>query len=292
MAQKRRLGRGLDALIPPAQEEAGQGSVREIPLRTIELNPRQPRSEMDPEKLEQLAQSIRSSGVIQPVLVRPAGSMYELVVGERRLRAARMAGLQKVPAIVRDVPEEKLLELALIENIQRADLNAIERARAIQEMISELDLTQEEAGTRLGLNRSTITNALRLLDLSEEIQGMVSRGTLTAGHARALLSVSEPEARLRLAEKVADRELSVRQTERLASRQGREHRATRIREPSPNITRLEEQLCEALGARVEVKPKRKGGKVVIHFRDHGDFERLYEAITGRSSADYPTKIPA
>jgi ParB family chromosome partitioning protein len=288
----------LDALIPtPEAAEIPAGDIREIPLRHIELNPKQPRLEIDEAALEQLADSIRSSGVIQPVLVRPAAGPegatdFELVVGERRIRGARKAGLENVPAIVRDVPDEELIELALIENIHRDDLNPIEKARGIRRMISEQDLTQQEAGRRLGLDRSTIANTVRLLDLSDDIQSMVSRGTLTAGHARALLGVSDEAARERLARTVAEKGLSVREAERLAARQGREHKATRIRQPSPNVVQLEESLSEALGARVEIKPKRKGGKIVVHFRDHDDFERLYEALTGRSSIDYPDRIPA
>lgn len=293
MAERRRLGRGLDALIPSLDSPGeADGEVRRIPLHRVELNPRQPRLEIDADKLDQLADSIRSSGVIQPILVRPAESGYELVIGERRVRAARRAGLEAVPAIVRDVPDEKMLELALVENIQRADLNPIEKARAMRQMIAELDLTQEEAGRRLGLDRSTVANALRLLDLSDEVQAMVVGGKLSAGHGRALLAVEEPSRRAELAAVVARKGLSVRETERLASRGGRLHQAKVIRRPSPNVVQLEESLSEALGARVEVKSKRQGGKIVVHFRDHEDFERLYECLTGRSTLDYPQKVPA
>ncbi len=209
MAKKQRLGRGLDSLIPEmpeldvraprVQDERADATnaagVQTVPLQKIELNPKQPRLEMDPQELERLSASIRESGVIQPVVVRPRGDVYELVVGERRLRATLMAGLDSIPAVIRDVPDDRLLELALVENIQRADLNAIEKAKAVSRMIEELDLTQEEAGRRLGLERSTVTNLLRLLELAEELQQMVSRGTLSAGHARALLGVEDYAAR-------------------------------------------------------------------------------------------------
>ena len=294
MAERRRLGRGLDSLIPAPEEEARAGArPAEVPLRHIELNPRQPRFDVDPEELERLADSIRASGVIQPVVVRPAGDTYELVVGERRVRAAKLAGLETVPALVRDVPDERMLELALVENIQRADLNPIEKATAVSHMISELGLTQEEAGRRLGLDRSTIANLLRLLELSEDVRQMVSRGTLSAGHARALLSVPHEGARMRLARQIAAKGLSVREAERLAAREAGPLRTTRLHQPTPNIVQLEETLSQALGARVQVKPaRRKGGKIVIHFNDHPDFERLYEALTGRSAAEYPERIPA
>ncbi len=294
MPEKRRLGRGLEALIPALDPEPA-GGVEHIPLKQIELNPEQPRFEIDPEKLEQLADSIRASGVIQPVVVRPAASgpgLYQIVVGERRLRAARMAGLDSVPALVRDVPDDKMLELALVENIQRADLNPVEKAQAVRRMVSELDLTQEEAGKRLGLKRSTIANMLRLLELSDELQEMVSRGTLSAGHARALLAVDDEAARARFAARIVAEGLSVRQAERLAATGGGGRRAKRLRAPSPNVVQLEEALSSALGAQVEIKQKRKGGKIVVHFRDHDDFERLYESITGSSTEEYPERIPA
>jgi len=305
MAKKQRLGRGLDSLIPemPEMEAPGRqaqddlpggphAGVQTVPLRKIELNPRQPRLEMDPQELERLSASIRESGVIQPVVVRPRGDVYELVVGERRLRATLMAGLDSIPAIVRDVPDDKLLELALVENIQRADLNAIEKAKAIDRMIEELDLTQEEAGRRLGLERSTVTNLLRLLELPEELQEMVSRGTLSAGHARALLSVEDYAARLRLAKRIVAKQLSVREAERLAAREGAGRRPARIHEPSPDVAALEESLSESFGTRVEIKQRRRGGRIVIHFRNHDDFERLYESLTGRGTAEYPERIPA
>ncbi len=291
MAERRRLGRGLESLIPdmPPEGEAPTG-VRELPLRLIELNPEQPRQDIDMEELERLADSIRTSGVIQPVVVRPSGEMYELVVGERRVRASQMAGLEAVPALVRDVPDDKMLEIALVENIQRADLNAIDKAKGIRRMMADLSLTQEQAGQRLSMDRSTVANLLRLLDLSGDLQDMVSRGTLTAGHARALLAVDHEGVRARMARAVVAKGMSVRQTERLAAE--RSGRADRIRRPSPNVVELEDGLSKALGTRVQVKPARKGGKIVIHFNDNADFERLYEAITGRSTMAYDERVPA
>lgn len=294
MAEKRRLGRGLESLIPDMDPGPAPGDGPEgIPLKKIEMNPDQPRFDLDLGELERLADSIRASGVIQPVIVRPAGDLFELVVGERRVRAAKLAGLETVPALVRDVPDEKMLELALVENIQRADLNAIEKAKGVRRMITELGLTQEEAGRRLGLERPTIANLLRLLELSDELQQMVSRGTLSAGHARALLAVKHEGVRSRLARKIVAKGLSVREAERLAAREAAAGRTTRLTQPSPNVVQLEEALSQALGARVEVKPaRRKGGKIVIHFNDHDDFERLYEAITRRRTTDYAEKVPA
>jgi len=294
MAEKRRLGRGLDSLIPSLDiVPNADAGPQQVPLKKIELNPKQPRFDVDPAALERLADSIRSSGVIQPVVVRPAGELFELVVGERRVRAAKLAGLEAVPALVRDVPDEKMLELALVENIHRADLNPMEKASAIRQMIAELGLTQEDAGQRLGLDRSTISNLLRLLELPEEVQQMVSRGTLSGGHARALLAVENGAARVRLANRIAARGLSVREAERLAAREGGAHRPVRLRQPSPNVVQLEEALSQALGVRVEVRPgRKKGGRIVIHFSDHDVFERIYETLTGQAAAEYPEKIPA
>ncbi|MHC4593188.1 MAG: ParB/RepB/Spo0J family partition protein [Planctomycetota bacterium] len=291
------MGRGLDSLIPALASEFTEGAkAEEIPLERLELNPKQPRFDVDLEELERLADSIRASGVIQPVVVRPAESSvggYELVVGERRVRAAKLAGLAAVPALVRDVPDDKMLELALVENIQRSDLNPIEKAMAVRRMISELELTQEEAGRRLGLERSTVANMLRLLELSDELQQMVSRGTLSAGHARALLAIDREGVRARLARKIAAKGLSVRAAERLAAAEAGARGARRLREPSPNIVQLEEALSRALGARVEIKHRRKqGGKIVVSFSSHDDFERLYELLTGSSATEYPDKIPA
>jgi len=295
MAEKRRLGRGLDSLIPTLDIEQAAGDAPEqIPLKQIELSPKQPRFDVDPAELEGLAESIRTSGVIQPVVVRPAPSGgYELVVGERRIRAAKLAGLETVPALIRDVPDDKMLELALAENIQRVDLNPIEKATAIRQMITELGLTQEAAAQRLGLDRSTISNLLRLLELSDEIQQMVSRGTLSAGHARALLMVEHEGARARLAKKIAAKGLSVREAERLAAKEAGTQRTLRLRQPSPDVVELEDALSQALGARVEIRAGRKqGGRIIIHFRDYGDFERLYESLAGHNAAGYAEKIPA
>ncbi len=286
MAKKGRLGRGLDSLIPDLPEETpAQGAAQEIPLKKIELNPKQPRLQMDPDELQQLADSIKAQGLIQPITVRKKGKMYELVVGERRLRATHMAGLEAIPALVRDVPDEKMLEIALIENIQRADLNAIEKAKAVHQMIEELELTQEEAGWRLGLNRTTVTNMLRLLDLSGDLQEMVSRGTISAGHARALLQIDSRPMRMRVARRIVEKGLSVRETERLAARQGGTIRESRVHEPSPDVARLEEQLSEALGTRVQIRQGKRGGRLVVRFRNNDDFERIYETITGRTTED-------
>ncbi len=291
--KKRRLGKGLDSLIgiESAGDEAenagrsGEGIV-EIPPAKIELNPYQPRQVMDRAGLEELADSIAGAGVIQPVSVRPAGDgMYELIMGERRLRAARMAGLETVPAIVRDAADAQMIEFALIENVQRRDLNAIEKADALRRMCEELEITQQEAAEKIGLKRSTVTNLIRLLELPDEVREMVSRGTLSAGHARAVLSVDGASRRLALARKIIDKAMSVRAAEREAAAMnsdtgGSDAPSTRkSRGPSPHTQRLQAVLSESLHADVEIKSNGKKGKIVIKFDDHEEFERLYELFT-------------
>ena len=280
MGKMRRLGKGLEALIAIPEEDSG-GEVQELPLHRIELNPKQPRQEMELDALRGLADSIRHSGVIQPLVVRPKGDMYELAVGERRLRAAKMAGLSAVPAMIRDLSDEQMLEVALVENLQREDLNPIEKATAIRRIIEEVHVTQEEVGGRIGLRRPTVTNFLRLLELSQDIQHMVSRGTISAGHARALLMLSDEEARRRLAKRIAAEGLSVREAERLASNGAAGSSAARpaATANSPNIERLERDLQEILCAKVCIKARGRKGKIIIHFNGHEDFERIVERIT-------------
>lgn len=292
---KKRLGKGLASLIegeegkntdPESSEPRSEGGPVEIELSRIELNPEQPRKEMDEERLKGLAESIRNAGVLQPIVVRAKGDMYELVMGERRLRAAHRVDLDTIPAYIREVDDDRMLELALIENVQREDLNAIEKAEALHRMLEDLALTQEQVGEKLGLNRSTVANFVRLLDLPEEIREMVSRETLSAGHARALLSIEDPERQVAIARKVVKEGLSVRQAEKLATRQERPTKGKKNRsEPSPQVKRLQNELQESLGTRVEIKSKGDKGKILIHFSDNDQFERLYSLITETASAE-------
>jgi len=277
---KRRLGKGLDSLISAGPASADEGGAQQIELKRIELNPKQPRQHVDPEALKGLADSVRSAGIIQPILVRAKGEdMFELVAGERRLRAAHLAELETIPAVVREVSDDEMLELALIENVQREDLNAIDKARAMNRMTEELQLTQEQTGAKLGMDRSTVANFVRLLELSDEIQQMVSRGTLSAGHARALLGLENPAERCQLAQMVAKEGLSVRETERLAAR-GLSRRPKARRKESPQIRFLEQRLREALGTRIELRCRGKKGRIIVHFDDDEQFDRLFEIMTG------------
>lgn len=299
MAHKKRLGKGLDSLIP-SQEEAPEEGVKEIELKKIELNPDQPRQDIDEDELKGLADSMSSCGVIQPVLVREKGDMYQLAAGERRVRAARMAGLDTIPAVVRDLSDDQMLEVALVENIQRQDLNAIEKAVAIRRIIDELELTQEEAGRRLGLGRSTVANFLRLLELPKEVQKMVSRETLSGGHARALLSLEDADSRLKAARKIVAKGLSVRQTEKLVSRLKNSSRPTDRAQgsssggssPSPHVKKLQNDLQEALGTRVKIRQKGNRGRIEVHFQGHDEFERIFDLIKEGARAAKPRKASA
>jgi len=284
----RKLGRGLDYLIGDSARSGdlgGEGEVRSIDVDAIRPNPKQPRHEFDAEGLAELTDSIRENGVLQPLLVRAAAGHFQIVAGERRWRASRAAGLTTVPAIVRDIEDEKMLELALVENIQRRDLNPIERAEAYRAYIEELGLTQEEASKRLGKERSTISNTMRLLDLPDSVKAIVSRGTLSLGHARALLSVADDSRREGLALRAVEEGLSVRAVEKLA-RSYRGSSAARA-EPAPrsaHLDDLEEQLRRALGTRVRIRESGGGkGKITVEFYTRDEFDRLFEQLTENRS---------
>lgn len=284
---RRALGRGLSALLSDKPATTSEEMV-EIDLDLIEPNNFQPRTSFDEERLEQLAQSIRANGIIQPLLVRRLSTdRYQLVAGERRWRAAQRAGLPRVPCVVKEIPEDKMLELALIENIQRQELNAIEEAQAYKRLIETLGLTQEMVAQRVGRDRTFITNYLRLLRLPEDIQRMVEAEQISMGHARALLGVDEPEIQRKLAKEVSEKGLSVRQTERAIKRivEGEEtETVTTVRE-DPNFKAAEDKLRRKLSSKVHiiVNQKNVGGKIEIEFFDNNDLNRIYEIIMGKES---------
>ena len=260
----------------------------EIDLDLIEPNNFQPRTNFDEERLEQLAQSIRANGIIQPLLVRRiAAERYQLVAGERRWRAAQRAGLHRVPCVVKEIPEDKMLELALIENIQRQELNAIEEAHAYKRLIESLGLTQEMVAQRVGRDRTFITNYLRLLRLPEDIQQMVEAEQISMGHARALLGVDEPDIQRRLAKEVSEKGLSVRQTERAIKRivEGEETATATTVKEDPNFKAAEDKLRRKLSSKVHivVNQKNSGGKIEIEFFDDNDLNRIYQTIMGKEA---------
>ena len=288
------LGRGLDALIPSSGDHAG---VLEIPVDRIERNPDQPRTAFDEEQLGELAASIAVHGVIQPLVVRAlADGSYQLIAGERRLRAARLAGLDAVPAVVRDAPEgESSLELALIENLQREDLNPIETALAYRELIDRFGLTHEAVARQVGKSRVAVSNALRLLDLAPETRQAILDGRISEGHGRALAAITIPSLQRAVLQVVLDRGLSVRQAEELVRRK-RDEAPTRERAPlSHDLADLEAQLRGVLATKVGIVRSRRGGRLVIDFYSDEELDRLYSIITrgaagGATDADRDASV--
>lgn len=280
---RKALGRGLGALLSAEATSPSSDEPSEIEIDLIDPSPMQPRSNFDGVKLSELAQSISANGVVQPLLVRRRGARYELVAGERRWRAAQQVGLRRVPVVVRDVPDDRLLELALIENIQREDLNAIEEAQAYRKLIDAIGLTQESLAQRVGRDRSYITNYLRLLRLPEDIQILVQAGKLSTGHARTLLGTADVDLQRQIARKVIERELSVRETERMIRRAAegpaKSGGATRI-EGDPNVRAAESKLRRRLGSQVRILQNRNGsgGKIEISFYNVQELDRIYRLI--------------
>jgi ParB family chromosome partitioning protein len=285
MAKRGGLGRGLSALIPGAAEEGG--GLFEVPVTAVQPNPRQPRTMFDDEALDGLALSIREVGVLQPIVVRKVGNVYELIAGERRLRAARKAGLATVPAIVRESDDTESLREALIENIHREDLGPIELAEAFRELLEELGVKQETLAERLGVSRSHVANTIRLLQLPAEVQQLLAEDKIQAGHGRSLLSLNDAEAAKTLALRAAAESLSVREVEELV-RNYIEHPAAAHERPAKGIpqekdaamTEVEEILSEQLATRVSIVMGRKRGRVVIEFGSPDDLERIVSEIIG------------
>ena len=284
---RKALGRGLGALLSAEATATAYEETNEIPIELIDPGALQPRSVFDPAKLDQLASSIRANGVVQPVLVRRKGSRSELIAGERRWRAAEVAGLTKIPAVVRNVSDDKVLEISLIENIQREDLNPIEEARAYRKLIETLGLTQETVGERVGRDRSYVTNYLRLLKLPEDIQELLQTGKISTGHARTLLGVDQPDLQRRIARRVIDQDLSVRATEQLVRlagvKLGRPQVKARTQgsESDPNIRAAESKLRRRFGTKVRIIQARNAssGRIELEFYNQTDLNRLYSLLT-------------
>lgn len=276
-------GGGAAAVMAPAQQPApqqGTGAPREIDIDLIEPSPYQPRTHFREEALDELARSIKTSGIIQPLIVRPIGSRFQLIAGERRWRAAQRAGLTKVSSIVRQVPDELALEMTLVENIQREDLNPMEQARAFERLMDEFQFTQELVAERTGKERATVANAIRLLKLEPTIQDWIEEGKLTAGHGRALLAVIEPQLRMRYAQRAARGGLTVRQIERLAARRSRAARTPIEPTVDPNVREALDELQRHLGTKVHLreKTKQKPGHLVIEYYDESQLMGLYDRL--------------
>jgi ParB family transcriptional regulator, chromosome partitioning protein len=276
------LGKGLDALIPTGKTvSSGEGSgVTQVAIDLIQRNPRQPREKFDIEELENLAASIREHGVIQPLIVSPGkNGIYILIAGERRLQASRKAGLRTVPVVIRHATDQQLLELALIENVQRADLNAIEEAEAYQHLEKEFKLSHDAIASRVGKNRSTITNAIRLLEASAAVKQALVNGQITGGHARAMLKLSA-KAQEELLSKIITLDLSVRTTEMLSRKySGQKPVSKKKTSRSANVNDLERRLQSSLGTRVALKHGKKGGTVTIYYYSDEELDSLLEKLT-------------
>ena len=271
MAKELGLGRGLGALF--ADDPADSGSVTEIPLAEIQPNRSQPRRDFDEKALAELTESIRNYGVIQPILVKPIPSGgYMIVAGERRFRAAMNAGLFSIPAVVRSMSEQDSSEIALVENLQREDLNPVEEARGIKQLIDEYGYTQEEAASRIGSSRPSVTNALRILSLPEDVISLLESGSISVGHAKALLSLQDPELISAIAKEIAENGYSVRQTEKLCKSAGKQ-RSIKPKPLDPDVTEVELALKNDLGVEVSVKCNNGKGSLTINFYSK---EQLYE----------------
>ena len=276
---KRGLGRGLSALIPSAGQESQTIEPTELALDMVTPNPSQPRTDMNSDAIAELADSIRKVGLLQPIIVRPLGDSYQIIAGERRWRAARAAGLEKIPVRVLTTSEVESLELALIENLQREDLNAIEAARGYRRLLAEYQMTQAELADKVCKSRSAITNSLRLLDLPEEVQDLVYEGKVSAGHARAILSVPTEAGRLSLAQQVVSDGLSVRETENLGRLIAAGQSERSPRPPTPKSYKLvARKLRRMLGTNVRVRLAQNKGKIEIEFHGDEDLERIYRLL--------------
>ena len=283
----RRLGRGLEALLGPALVEARpEGSARQVPLSALRPNPYQPRHDFPEEALAELTESLRTSGLLQPIVVRPANGHYQIIAGERRWRAAERLGWQEISAVVRDVDDRTLLALALVENLQRDGLSPIDEARGYHRLMSEFNASPADVAELIGRDRSTVANAVRLLKLPEAVQQMVHDGRLTTGHGRALLQLSDEVAIARLASTIVERGLSVREVETLARGETpATRRAVRgRRRPAPQLQRVEDALRRRLQTDVYVVTRGKGGRITINFYSNDDLARLLEIVLGEPFA--------
>ena len=291
MASKQKgLGRGLGALIDDFSVPAAQEQVTTLPLQKIEPNPKQPRRTFDPEALQSLADSIAEHGVVQPLAVRDAGNgYYQIIAGERRWRAARLAGLTELPVVVLDADDQTVMELALIENLQRQDLNPMEEAEGYRVLMEDYGLTQEQAAARVGKSRPAGTNALRLLALPDEVRAMVEEGTLSAGHARAVLTLSSQRLQKAAAQKIIALRLSVRQAEAMCKRMAAEEKPKKVK---PALTvdyvgECEKALTKQLGRKVRIVSGKRKGRFELEFYGQDDLQRLYELLLAIENPEEP-----
>ncbi|MDD4504317.1 MAG: ParB/RepB/Spo0J family partition protein [Clostridiaceae bacterium] len=278
MVNKRGLGKGLGALIPES-EESDKNSIIEIKITDIEANEMQPRKAFDDETLADLSESIKEHGVVQPIIVRKVGNTYQIIAGERRWRASRIAGKRTIPAIVKECSNLEVMELALIENLQREDLNSIEEAQAYKSLIEEYDMTQEDISKKIGKSRPAIANSLRLLQLPQVIKNLIAEGKITQGHARALLAISGEKRQLEVAEKIINEQLNVRQIEKMAKdTKVKKKKQAPLNNYQIEINQLEERLKAALGTKVTIQHKNNKGRIEIEYYSNEDLDRILDLL--------------
>lgn len=278
MANKRGLGKGLGALIPENDEKV-QNAIVELKITDVEPNDKQPRKAFDDQALADLSESIKEHGVVQPIIVRQVGSGYQIVAGERRWRASRLAGKKTIPAIVKDCSNLEVMELALIENLQREDLNSIEEALAYKSLIEEYNMTQEEISKKIGKSRPAIANSLRLLQLPETIKVMIAEGKITQGHARALLAIEEEKKQLEMANKIVSQQLNVRQIEKLAKEAKQKDKTKTAPDAYQiEIQQMEERLKAALGTKVTIQHKNNKGRIEIEYYSNEELDRILDLL--------------
>lgn len=276
---KKALGKGIQAFIPEEFGILKQETFAELEIGLLKPNPNQPRMKFDPAAIEDLAQSIKEAGILQPIMVVPEAGSYKILIGERRWRAAQLAGLRKVPVLIRNVPQKNQLEVSLIENLQREQLNPLEVAFGYNRLTEDLGYTQEEVADKVGKDRASVANYLRLLKLPEEIQEDLMSGTITMGHAKAILSIAEPEAQLALSRKIVTKGLSVREAENLAGK-SREKSPRKKPKADPNLNAVQEDLVRALGTKVAISGNPKTGVIKLFYFSLDELNRLYELLKG------------
>ena len=287
MVKRGGLGTNLDALIPLTVNETEVGAQDEIDINLIDPNPRQPRTVFDQEALQELVTSIKEIGILQPPVVRKVGNRYELIMGERRLRAAKIAGLTRIPVIIRQTPNNELLREALIENIHRSQLNALEEGAAYSQLLNDFNCTHEELAVKLGRSRTVITNMMRLLNLPTSVQQKVAAGTITAGHARALLGLSDSTAIEKLANRIVAEGLSVRSVEEIISLSkpngSKKSQKASAKQSSPELKELADQLGDVLDTRVRIETAKGKGEIIVEYAGAEDLQRLFKLISGARS---------
>jgi len=280
---KKALGKGIKAFIPEEYGILKEESYTELEVDELRPSPLQPRMRFDEKGIEELAQSIRKAGVLQPIIVIPEGEKFRILIGERRWRAAQKAGLRKVPVLIRNIPKEQQLEVSLVENLQREELNPIEIARAYERLTEELGYTQEEVGEKVGKDRASVANFLRLLKLPSEIQESIQDGKISMGHAKILLSVEDSKAQLDLVKRIVQKGLSVRATENLVAKFNKQLSPSRKRNPDPNLEAVQEELLKALGTKVVISGNQKKGIINIFYYSLDELNRISEFIKGGRS---------